>query len=312
MKILIQMTYMNNIGGIETAMFQFARKFYKRAEIEFVINAYADGAQEQFKRLEKFGKVTIDKSYSEKHTADVAFIFTPIMQNVPWDTIEAKKVYQFIHSDISGLMDMAQWRDFRWTPNPKISKILSVSTTARDGLKKALGLDSEVVPNIFDPDDSRRVFIFNSRATAEKGFDKVLKLVERFDAEGRDYLLIVSSLIDPYGPYWDTLYNNPRIVYAGASIYNDSLLRAADYLLQLSTCESYCYSIREALARKVAVIGSKIPEIQKVVKDGVNGYLLDDDLSNLDLDKIFNEVPKVRAYKETIDPIWDKVLEGEL
>ena len=80
----------------------------------------------------------------------------------------------------------------------------------------------------------------------------------------------------------------------------------------MSTSESYCYTIREALAQGCAVLGSKIPEIQKVVKDGVNGYLLNDDLSDLDIDKIFNEVPKVSGYKEKLSPEWRKVLEGSL
>ena len=48
------------------------------------------------------------------------------------------------------------------------------------------------------------------------------------------------------------------------------------------------------------------------MKDGVNGYLLNDDLSNLDIDKIFNEVPKVSGYKEKLSPEWQKVLRGEL
>lgn len=50
MKILIQMTYMCAIGGIETAMYQFARRFGKDYELEFVINAKADGADAQLDR----------------------------------------------------------------------------------------------------------------------------------------------------------------------------------------------------------------------------------------------------------------------
>ena len=66
------------------------------------------------------------------------------------------------------------------------------------------------------------------------------------------------------------------------------------------------------MANGCAVIGSKIPEIEKVVKDGVNGYLLNDDLSNLDIDKIFDKIPRPNGYTEKISPEWQKVLKGEL
>ena len=311
MKILIQMSYLNAIGGIETAIETLVRT-YKDRDFTIVINATQDGAQHQIKRYEKYAKVVLDRDRNMVHEADVALIFTPIMQDVPWHTIKAPKIYQFIHSDIKGLMRFAQWQDFKWTPNEKITKCLAVSDTARDGLKEALGVDSEIVPNIFNPDDSRRVFLYMGRATAEKGLDKTLELMKKFDAAGKEWVLLICSLVDPYGPLWPDIDKNPRIIYLPPNVYNSVFYKAADYLVQLSTSESWCYSIREALHNGCAVIGSKIPEIEKVVKDGENGYLLNDDLSNLDIDKIFNNKPTVNGYKEEVPEIWQKVLDSQL
>lgn len=310
-RILIQMTYMQAIGGIETAMYQVA-KYFKDEDITFLINATQDGAQEPIKRLEKYHKVIIDRDRNMKHKADIALIFTPIMQDVPWDTIEAPKVYQFIHSDIKSYMAYPQFSDFKWQPSPKITKVLSVSETARRGLKEALGIDSEVVPNILAEGDDRRVFLFMSRASAEKGLDTALEMVKRFDDAGKDYVLLICSLVDPYGNMWPNIQNNKRIIYLPANIYNDVFYRCADYLISMSTCESWGYSIREAMANGVSVLGSRIPEIEKVVKDGVNGYLLNNDLSDLDIDKIFNKVPKPKGYSEEVPEIWQKVMKGEL
>jgi glycosyltransferase involved in cell wall biosynthesis len=125
-------------------------------------------------------------------------------------------------------------------------------------------------------------------------------------------VLIIASRVDPYGPLWPVITDNPRIIYVDSSIYADVLYRAADYLVQLSSIESWCYTIREALANNVAVIGSKIPEIKKAIKDGVNGYLLDDDLGNLDVDKIFSKIPKPKGYSESVPDIWRDVMEGRL
>lgn len=310
-KILVQMTYLNNIGGIETALETLVRTF-KDEDITVLVNARADGAQEQIKRLERYCKVIFDNDYQTVYEADVALLFTPIMQSVPLDNIKAKKIYQFVHSDIKGLMRHPQWQSFTWKPDARISKVIAVSETAQKGLKEALGVDSVVVPNIFEPRELPTAFLFISRATMEKGLDKALELANRFDAAGKDYVLLIASLVDPYGSYWPPINNNPRIIYLNASIYNPVFYRCADYVIQMSTSESYCYTIREAMANGCAVIGSKIPEIEKVVKDGVNGYLLNDDLSNLDIDKIFNEVPKPNGYKEKLSPEWREVLEGRL
>ena len=78
-KILVQMTYLNNIGGIETALETLVRTF-KDEDITVLVNARADGAQEQIKRLERYCKVIFDNDYQTVYEADVALLFTPIMQ----------------------------------------------------------------------------------------------------------------------------------------------------------------------------------------------------------------------------------------
>lgn len=307
-QILIQMTYLNAIGGIETALDTLSRTF-KDKDLTFLINAWQDGAQEQIKRLKQRHKVILDQDRNGHHEADVALIYTPIMQSVPWDTIDAPVVYQFIHSDIKGYMALPMGADFKWTPNPKITKLISVSETARDSLKEMLGLDSEVVPNIFNPAPDRTVFLYMGRSTQEKGLDRTLELIRRFDASGKDYVLLIASLVDPYGPLWPEIRDNPRIIYLGSSIYNDVFYNAATYLVQLSTTESWCYTIREALAHKTPCIVTDIPELAKVIKDGVNGYIYSDDM---DIDKIFDKIPKIKGYKEEVPEIWQKVISGQL
>ena len=45
---------------------------------------------------------------------------------------------------------------------------------------------------------------------------------------------------------------------------------------------------------------------------GENGYLVSLDLSDLDIEKIFNNIPKCQAEPEDIYPNWQKLLKGEL
>lgn len=311
-RVLVQMTHMNNIGGIETAMWQVAKAF-RSADITFLVNSIADGGKVALERLKTLHNVILDDELDKVYEADVALIFTPIMVEVPLDNIKAKKIYQFVHSDIGGLIEKyPEWSEYKWKPDKRISKVLAVSDTVQKALKDHFGVDSEIVPNIYTGPDERRVFLYMSRATKEKGLDRVLRLLDMFDRAKKDYVLIICSRVDPYGDLWPVIQANPRILYMPSSIYNDVLYRCADYLLQLSDLESWCYTLREAIANGVAILGNDIPEIAKVVKDGENGYLLKPDLSNVDVDKIFNEVPKPTGKVEEVPEIWQKVMEGKL
>ena len=269
-RIIVQMTYLNDIGGIETAMANMSAAF-PEANFCFVINSHASNAEAQILRLAQRHDVLIDKSGNAHYNGDIALIFTPIMQSVPFERIHCPIVYQFIHSDIGKLMEMEQWHDFRWQPHPKVKKVISVSETAKESLKQALGVDSEVLANILAEPSKRPVFLCLSRATPEKGIDRLIKMVQAFDRAGKDYVLYLCSTLDPYGAYYHDLKNSAHVVLVEPNPYNDSLMRCADYLVQLSSCESYCFSVHQATAQGgVAVIGTKIPEIEKVVK-GADG-----------------------------------------
>ena len=55
------------------------------------------------------------------------------------------------------------------------------------------------------------------------------------------------------------------------------------------------------------------PEAKNIIDDGENGYIVKMDLSDLDVDKIFNKVPKADYYIDRCDKDkWIKVFNGEL
>ena len=90
------------------------------------------------------------------------------------------------------------------------------------------------------------------------------------------------------------------------------LIKNCDYLVQLSDTESFCYSAYEALQREVPVILTRFPEAYNIVEEGQNGYLVEMDLSDLDVEKIFNEIPPAKYYIDRCNlDDWDKVFKGE-
>ena len=83
----------------------------------------------------------------------------------------------------------------------------------------------------------------------------------------------------------------------------------ADYGVQLSDTEGYSYFINECLQYETPVICTNFPSAYESVKDNINGYILDMNLNNLDIEKIVNNIPKNFEYKEKCtEKDWIKLL----
>ena len=304
-RIMIHQKYCYKIGGIETANMSIAKAFQDR-NIVFV---FGSGDTDQIMALGKYHDVIIDDGH-QTYDVDVCIFTNYDSAPAIMDRVHARKIYQQIHADFYALKQMPQWRNFTWKPNPRTSAILSVSETAQKGLQRAFQLDSIVVPNILSKRDSRpTVFMSLTRATPEKGVDKLVALLRHFDEANKDYVLFLCSSIEQ-GEDSDQLYlrENPRVVTVQPTPYAQELLRAADYLIQLSYNESYCYSVREALQLGVPCIVSDIPELRKLIQNGKNGYIYHD---GDDIEPFFKRLtPKPR--EEEISPLWEKVLDGRL
>ena len=307
-RVLIHQSYCYKIGGIETANQQLARAFAD-FDITFVFEK-ADPTQ--VFELAKTCSVIIDDGI-QNYKADVLILTNYDSAPIILKRVEAKKVYQFIHTDWAALKEL--WSGFAWHPDSRIDKFISVSETARRGLRKAYGIDSVICRNVLAPLDQqhRIVFMVLSRATREKGIDRIVDFADRLEAAGKDFVIFLCSTIEQLPKQTqDRIKASSKILLIEPSPYSQELLRSADYGLMLSRLESYCYAVREMLQRQIPVIVSKIPAFEEIVEDGKNGYILEDDFSNLDIEKIFNKIPKPKAYTEEIDSMWYKVFEGEL
>ena len=227
----------------------------------------------------------------------------------------AKKIYQQIHADWANMKKMPQWNNFNWKPDKDVDKVLAVSDTARKALQTAFDkpIDAVIVPNILCPPEKEefKVFLTLSRLTAEKGADLIVRMVEKFHEAGKPFLWIISATLS-LSKIDKALSKDKSVVFIKPSINSRELLSKVDYLVQLSKNESYCYAVHEALQAGTPVIGTQIPEIAKVVKQGENGYLVGQNLEGLDVEAIFNKKPEFTPISEEIDPVWEKVLEGEL
>ena len=308
-RVMIHQKLLYKIGGIETANYNIAKTF-KDKNLTFCFNNY-DMAQ--LMRLAKYADIEIDDG-QRRYETDVLILANYDSGEIILDRVKAKKIYNQCHADWLNMKKLDIWKKFTWKPDERIDKVLAVSDTTQYALEQTMGVKSEIVPNILaEPDAGTKTFLIMSRATVEKGIDRVFRLYDEFIKAGKEFVMYICSAHLEFKPdIHDEMAKRPRIIPVEPSPYNGVLLKAADYLIQLSYNESYCYSVREALQRKVPCIVSDIPEFRKIIKDGVNGFIIMDDFSNVDADKIFNAKLKLAPYKEPVPEIWQKVLEGKL
>lgn len=309
-KVLIFQDYFAKIGGIETAIVNLAR-YCRNTNTTFA-----------FRSIDFGNAVEIAK------TCDVLLLNGRIKEALHFDVVIIEgyedylkikdliipgKVYQRCHADWESLKKVSSsLKNYEWIIDPAISKVLAVSNTAKKSLKTAFRkpIDSIVVPNCPSEVSNPLVFLTLSRLTMEKGGNRIVEMIQKLEEENVDYLWIIASPLED-DKVAKALQKNPKVILISPDFNRKALLRRVDYLVQLSDSESYSFTAREALSVGTPVIGTKIPELKKLIKEGKNGYLLDLDLSNLDLKKIA-KIPSFKPTEEKVSPLIDSMLQGEL
>ena len=273
----------NSIGGVETFFYQLAKQFKDR-DITVIYN---NGDIAQVKRLKKYVRVV--KYTGQKIKCKKAYFNynTNIIDNV-----EAEEYIGLIHAD---------YKNIPYKPNthPKLTRFIAVSDIARKSFEEITGKKCEVIYNPYEIEKPKRVLnlISATRLTKEKGKDRMIKLGEELNKAGITYL-------------WTIFTNdkkeidNSNIVYMKPRLDIIDYIANADYLVQLSSAEAFCYSIVEALSVGTPVITTNLPVLKEIGVNETNSFILDFDMSNLDVNAIYNK----KFNFEYIPPKseWDK------
>lgn len=184
----------------------------------------------------------------------------------------------------------------------RFTKRLAVSKENSKAYKKRFNLESEVCynPITIKPLDTRKVLtlISATRLTKEKGKERMIRLMNELD---RNHI--------PY--YWHIFTNdiddikNPNVMYHKPTLDIRPYINNADYLVQLSSSEGYCYSILEALCMGTPVITTDLPVFSEMgVINGKNGWILPLDMKNIPIKEIcetelkFDYTPRKDNYEK--------------
>lgn len=279
----------NSIGGVESFFYYLAEKYCEWDIVVF----YRTGDQKQIERLRKFVKVK--KFNNEKIQCKKAFFnyATDII-----NFIDAEEYIQIIHADYDGMKLAPNYHD-------KITRFIGVSEQVCRSFKKLTGFEIELSYNPIQVKKPQKILrlISATRLTAEKGKKRIIKLAEILDANGILYEWTIFTN-DQYA------IQNDNIIYRQPRLDIIDYIADADYLVQLSDNEGYCYSVVEALTVGTPVIVTDCPVFRELGVNEKNGFILDFDLSDVPVKAIYKGLPKIK-YQPKADR-WSQILaEGE-
>lgn len=285
-KNIFYFSYINSIGGVE-AFFHYLAKKYQDEDITVY---YKTADEKQLERLRKY--VRCIKWNGQHIKCEKAFFnYNPDII----DYVDAKEYIQVIHADYkaqSGLQKHV---------HPKMTKYIAVSKLARDNFIEVTGKPCELCYNPIILDKPKRVLrlISATRLTAEKGRPRMIKLAQLLDEAEIPYQWLVFTN-DTNG------INNPNIIYMRPRLDISNYIASSDYLVQLSDCEAFCYSVVEALMLGTPVIVTDLPVFKEIGLNDDNSFRLPLDMNNVPIEEIYK-----KKFNFKYDPPkdnWDNVL----
>lgn len=269
MKNVFYFQNINEIGGIETWLYNISQLYGDEYDINIFYKIADDRQLERLRRKAKVYQYIGQEIECEK----AFFCFNMDIAS----KVKAKEKYFFIHGDYKAQKVLPKIDE-------SITKVFAVSKVASDTFEEVTGVKSEVVYNpVLDYKPKKILKLIScTRLTSEKGKDRIIKIAKELNNKGIEFI-------------WDIYTNDtleikiPGIRYCKPKMNIIDYMHGYDYLVQLSDCEGYCYSVVEALCLNIPVIVTDMPVMKEIgVKDGVNGFILDFDLHNLDVQKIAN------------------------
>lgn len=279
---------LNVIGGIETFFYQLGLKYGKDFDITVY---YRTGNPEQ---VEKLSKVVRVKRYRDGQTIRCKRVFLCFSLDII-DHVEAEEYWQMLHGDYSAIRIFPD-------RNPKIQMRVAVSKVVQESYRDYIGENSVVCYNPYTPVKPRKILrlISATRLTAEKGYNRMVTLAEYMDKAGIPFTWDIYT--DSNKPF-----DNPSVSFKKPRTDVLDFIANADYLVQLSDTEGYCYTIVEALCAGTPVIVTDFKAAHEIgVVNGVNGWILPMDMSVVNTDEIYKGLKKFKYTPPADD--WGELL----
>lgn len=284
-QVVIYIGSAQEIGGVETWMYNFSAAFHKKYDIMICYSERMYPAQ--IERLSRF--VMVHKLGTRPIFCDT-LLNMRITDKIP-ESIQAKQIIQVCHT--CKMLD--------WKIQKEYDKLVYVSQTAADTFEE----EGLAIHNLTYNEEFKKplLLVSASRFSFEKGMERMYKLANAFKNKGIDILWLVFT-----NKEIEEINGIKRMV---PTMNMRAWISKADYLVQLSDMESYCYSIVEALELGVPVITTPITVLKELgFKDKRDGYIVPFDMKGIDVEEIYSKIPKPEYDNgnEKIKKQWVKLL----
>jgi glycosyltransferase involved in cell wall biosynthesis len=271
---------LNSVGGVESWLYYLSKRYNN-----FVFY-YKEANEEQIKRLAK--NIEVRKYRGEELECENFFCnYNP---EELLSKVKAKNYINMIHCD---------YKQVSFSPNndPKFNKNIAVSKLVGESFKEITGKEYELIynpveieiPKVEKNNDGKLHLISATRLSPEKGLNRMKKLAKMLDINRIDY-------------EWVIYTNRKREAVGDKVIYKDQQLdiieeiAKADYLVQLSDCEAFCYSVVESLMVGTPVIITDLPVFKELGIDQKYAVICDMAMNNVDIGKILGKM-KISKYE---------------
>lgn len=280
--------HLNEIGGIETFFWYLARKY---SEWDITI-FYKAGDDKQIARLKQYCDVRRWKG--ERVSCKNAF-FNFNLEML--DYVDAENYYQVAHGDYKSM-------GIKPNTDPRL-KYIGISENTCRTYKEVTGYDIELCYNPIIKPKARKALnlISATRLTKEKGADRLKKLAETLDFHNVPYTWQIFT--DARPKEW-----SENVVFRKTKIDILPHIASADYLVQLSDNEGYCYSVVEALCLGTPVIVTPCPVYEELGLNGNNSITLPFDMSEIPVAEIIKGKRKFK-YEPPEDRWGELLAEGK-
>lgn len=283
--------HLNEIGGVETFLYNIARKYGGTHDITVF---YKTGNQDQIDRLREYVSI---RKWDGKTTIKCKRLFVNYGAEII-DHADAEEIIQVIHAD---------YKTQNLQPNldERITKRIAVSELARDRFIEAGGPEPEVCYNPLAAVKPRKILrlVSATRLTKEKGRDRIIRLANAMNDAGIRFEWTVYTTTNQAELY------APNVIARPPRLDISDYIATADFLVQLSDCEAYCYTVVEALAAGTPVIVTDLPVYSEIGLTDENSIRVPLDMEDLPIEAIRKGLPRVKGYKPPEDR-WKELLAG--
>lgn len=287
--------YHNNLskfGGVDTFVYNFTKKLKKYYNITFL---YSIADEENLKRIKENVKNVEKYDSNKKYICDICVCASAWGEYPESVVAKSGRYIQMVHADYVRAKEV----NFTYNKWHKTTEHVGVSEHVCKIFKKLYPKEKITrIYNILDEIQETKPIlklISATRVSKEKGYERMLKLAQELKKAGIKFRWTIFTDLELYNK---KPFNLEEIVYMKPSHNFFDYIVEADYGVQLSDTEGYSYFINECLEYGTPVLCTNFPSAYESIEDEKNGYILDMQLSNLNINKIVNNIPNNFNYEE--------------